>query len=160
MWCLNPNMKQMGVGHSENRRFAAQYVFGKSRRGKPDLLFHAYPAPGYFPKEYFRSRIPWSIAFNPRKYSSKGKEPVKVEIFRLNKNYVPVGPALPLNYHNVTPSRRGPYTPLIFRPKKLDMSHGARYWVKVTGIEHRSKKIPALSFIVEFIDLKRAALAK
>jgi len=155
-WCLNPAMGQAGFGDSG--KFAAMYAHDASRRNPGDYDFVAFPAPGYMPTDYFGAGHAWSVSVNPRKYRRPEKGEVKVAVRGLAPGTdLPEpgarGPELELEGFNVDNSAAGIPNAIIFRPKRVRVMSGARYWVEIGGLKRADGSEAALQYLVEFINL-------
>jgi hypothetical protein len=150
-WCLNPWMKKCGFGRTG--KFAAMYVFDDSRKEVPDYEFVGYPAPGVMPTSYFGPRIAWSISLNPKKFKKPGDD-VKVTVMPLDKRFEPAGKPLEFADSHINNSGFGIANCIIFLPKKVDVSPGARYWVEVENLKSIDGKPATVRYFVEFSSLK------
>ncbi|MDG2123469.1 MAG: hypothetical protein P8J87_07225 [Verrucomicrobiales bacterium] len=88
-WNLTARIGKMGIAAADGGRFMGQYVFDKSgkKNFSPKGGFHAYPGPGLYPIEYFKSNG-WSL-YPQGKIPSKSD--LKIRCFKLTKR-----PAKPL----------------------------------------------------------------
>lgn len=155
-WCINPSMKYTGFG--SQGRFSAMYAFDKSRTDVKDYDFISFPAVGYQPSKYFAAHYAWSVSLNPKKYSAPDKSTVKAEIYKLGRSdKLPLNTegekALKLNYYNVNNSGFGVKYCIIFRPEKIKISTGAKYWVKISGLKDKSGKATTVEYLVEFANI-------
>ncbi len=99
------------------------------------------PPKGFVPLRFFGSRYAWSLFPNPRGFK-EGK--VEVKVFLLDDAYRKAGQPMEMDYFILARSDLGPC--VIFRPKGVEVAHGKRYWVEVTGQV-------TLQYLVEFVDL-------
>ncbi|MCI0339882.1 MAG: hypothetical protein L0216_01815 [Planctomycetales bacterium] len=150
-WCMNPRMLRTGFG--ESGIFSAMWSMDGSRGKVPDFDLIAYPARGWMPVEFFGDRHAWSVSLNSSHFGPPKKGKVKPRITRLDERYFPVGEPLKLDYLNVKNDSVGPKDLVIFRPEKLEVKPGARYWVELDGVEGRGKKGKSVevNYLVEFV---------
>jgi hypothetical protein len=148
----------MYTGFGSKGRFSAMYAFDKSRSNVPDFDYIPFPAAGYHPVKYFASHYAWSISLNPRKYSAPDKGKVKAKIFKMGRSdRAPLKTEgkepVELNYFNVNNSGFGVKYCIIFRPKDIKISSGAKYWVEISGIKDKSGKQVTITYLVEFANI-------
>jgi hypothetical protein len=155
-WCINPKMMYTGFG--SKGKFSAMYAFDNSRSNVPDYDFTSFPAVGYHPAKYFSNHYAWSISLNPSKYSAPNKSSVKTNVYQLGRSdRLPLKTEgkkpLKLNYFNINNSGFGVKYCIIFRPEKIKVSSGAKYWVEITGLKDKSGKTIIISYLVEFANI-------
>lgn len=155
-WCLNPSMQHVGFG--EAGRFAAMYVFDRTRKRVPDFDFIQYPAAGHMPIDYFGRRHAWSVIVNPKKF--KNLESVtreSISVFKLAPGADPADAAaeresVALDYFNINRAGYGVPLCLIFRPE-TEVRVGDRFWIEINQIKKRSGKRVSLRYLVDFFNL-------
>lgn len=140
-WCLNPPMLRTGFG--KRGGFSAMWSFDSSRSSVPKWKIVPYPAPGWYPVEYFGPRHAWSVRLNSSAFPKPKQEEVEISILQLDDEFLPMGEPLELDHFGV----RGHL--LIFRPRELQVLPGYRYRVSIAGL-HGPKKGEPLSYLVEF----------
>ena len=88
------------------------------------------------------------MTLNPKKYQpAKG---VKVSVRPLNKSFDLAGDPLALDLVRADTDGYGVPNCVIFRPKKVDVSPGARYWVELDGLKQKDGQPTTVRFMVEF----------
>lgn len=150
-WCLNPPMKKTGLGRSG--AFAAMYAFDHGRKEIPDWDFIGYPAPGLMPVGYFGPRHAWTVLLNPKKYRTPGAK-VRVSVTPLDKDFDPAGTPLDLGLLRTDGDGFGVASCVIFRPRKVDVTPGSRYWVEVDDLRQIDGKPASIHYLVEFTSMK------
>lgn len=151
-WCLNPEMLKTGFGR--NGKWSAMWSMDRSRKDVPDYDFICFPPRGYMPTEgYFKADYAWSVSLNLSKYHKPDKS-VQVKVFPMDVKFNKSSEPLKNNYFNVDTTGFGLGNCIIFRPEKLDISSGQRYWVEITGLKTTDNKDARVEYLVEFVDLK------
>jgi uncharacterized protein YkwD len=166
-WILNPPLKQIGLGlaksSSDDWTYSALQVFDQSRSEKISFNYIAYPAPGAFPIEVFKSNYAWSVSINPQEYAEPSLKTVSVSLKRLrdhktwslsskNNTVTPSGA-----YFNVENSGYGTGSVIIFRPNGIDEYRADdRFEVTINGLKSASGAVAPLSYTVDFMSAKKA----
>jgi hypothetical protein len=157
-WCLNPAMLQVGFG--ESGRFSAMYAHDGSRRGVTDYDYVAFPPPGYMVLSYFSPTHAWNVSLSRREFARPDRSTVKVAVYPLGpgspgrvSNPKQRDAALELDYFNVDLAGYGISNSIIWRPKGLSLTPGARYWVEITGLKKPNGTPAVIEYLVEFIQL-------
>ncbi|MHC4514323.1 MAG: CAP domain-containing protein [Planctomycetota bacterium] len=145
-WCLNPGMRKTGFGSSG--RFSAMWSHDSSGGGAGGIAAIYYPPRGYTPVDFFGPRHAFSISII--KGGQAKKDSLDIKITPLDKQYLPAGAPLELDYLNVTTGGAGVPHVLIFRPVGLVVEPGRRYWVAVS---YDKGKTLAHEYLVEFVDV-------
>jgi hypothetical protein len=138
LWCLNPAMLRTGFGRRGS--FSAMWSFDSSRSKVPKISYVAYPAPGYFPVEYFGSRHAWSVQLLGSGLPAARLEDLTVEVFEVDEEFRRAEQPLALDHLGVRGSA------VIFRPVGVQTVAGQRYWVQLKGKGGKS-----LEYFVEFV---------
>jgi uncharacterized protein YkwD len=134
---LNPNLKEIGFGYvtKDNYQFITMHVMDRSRKTTVDYDTITYPTRDYFPIEFIRNDIPWSITLSPSNYSLPILEEVSVSLTRENDGRVwnfnssdntitPAG-----KYFNITNNT------IIFRPNDIVYKPNDRFSIKISGVK-------------------------
>lgn len=158
-WCLHPRMALTGFGHAGS--YAAMWSMdaGRPRDEVPDFEYVAYPPRGFLPVEYFRDRYAWSVSLNPAKYKSPAElKQDQIRIYPLTGTGTTLddfsrGDLLEMDYFNVDTGGFGLPNCIIFRPAKINLRRGARYWVEIVGLETKGGKPAEIGYLVEFTTL-------
>jgi hypothetical protein len=146
-WCLNPRMLNVDFGRSPDGRFSAMMALDSARKDFPAYDFVAYPPAGLAPPGFFKASYAWNISPNPEKYKPPFKNRVAISVLsRSEKDDTP----LKLNSSNVSVEICGSGPAIIFRPENLDMSAGARYLVRIEGLETKDGRSPRIEYMVWF----------
>lgn len=148
-WCLNPRMGATAFGAHEG--YSAMWAMdGSGSAG--DWDFVAFPAPGYFPREFFGERYQWNITFNPETTHGMGEVTAdRVKVFPLRRNAdVPDDRMEPLRleYFNVNLDGFGVANSIGFLPEGVELDKGERYRVEIHGLKRKGPD--PLVYIVEF----------
>jgi hypothetical protein len=138
LWCLNPAMLRTGFGRRGG--FSAMWSFDSSRSKLPKIPYVAYPAPGYFPAEYFGDRHAWSVQLLGSGLPAARLDGLSVSVFEVDEEYRRAPQPLELDHLGVRGSA------VIFRPVGVQVLPGQRYWVELSG-----KGGKALKYFVEFV---------
>jgi hypothetical protein len=144
-WCLNPRMLKTGFGGDGG--WSAMWSMDASRAKVPPLEFIAYPAPGYFPREYFHKNAAWSLSLLSGKLAPKSAEKTKIHVTPLDEWYAPARDALTIQDFKINQDGYGMSNCMIFRPVGVDPSAGMRYF---TEIDLDGDGNPELRYLVEF----------
>ncbi|MBI3097205.1 MAG: hypothetical protein HYY93_03015 [Planctomycetes bacterium] len=163
VWLLAPRLKKIGFGEVDG----AQTVWVRDESGSPkrsDIIY--YPAPGYFPAEYFGPEVAWSLSFDPTRFPETLGNEAKAEMWLLDAEYDLATP-LPFNHTSYHPATWGAGLTLIFRPElpKDFKLAGQKFLVKVagaqsvartadrkTGVTKATRTDVPIAYIVEFFD--------
>ncbi|MBI3818147.1 MAG: hypothetical protein HY286_05610 [Planctomycetes bacterium] len=149
-WCLNPTMLKTGFG--ADGPWSAMWSMDASRGKANAGEFVAYPARGYFPKEYFHSGAACSFGGISGKVTARDKDKTKIRVLRLDEWYAQEGEPLPIDYINVSKEGFGTANCLIFRAKGMQNTPGTCYMVEISvdGDDN-----PEVKYLVEFFELAK-----
>lgn len=146
-WCLNPTMKATAFGMY--KQFITLYAFDRNRPIPTAYDAVLYPSRGYFPTSYLRAGAAWSANLAPR-FAPAVEKDVKVTVSPIDAN-MKKGPALELDYFHVDNQGFGTGSScVIFRPKGISITAGARYWVEIKGLKEPAGADAPLEYMVEF----------
>jgi hypothetical protein len=149
-WCLNPRLG--ATAFSGHEGYSAMWVMDGSGP-EVDWEFVAFPAPGYFPAEFFGRRYQWNVTLNPARFSGwKEVTAEQVKVYDLRRETeVPADQMKPLKleYFNVDTGGFGVANSIGFLPEGVDLDKGSRYRVEIHGLERKGHSGP-LVYLVEF----------
>jgi len=145
--CLSPFLKK--TAFSIGGRAAAMWVHDRSRKKAADYDMTCFPARGYMPVSHFRQNAPWSVTLNPLKFGAIDKKRTTVRVYPLDGEFIR-GEKMALNHFSIDTRNAGVANCIIFRPEKVSVAHGSRYWVEIGGLVGRVK---GLAYVVEFVKL-------
>lgn len=151
-WCLNPEMKQTGFGHSG--AYTAMYSFDDGYKEQiPAYNYVSWPGQT-MPVSYFRG--PWSISLNPQIFDGKkSKENVSVTMncngksYTLNKDNKDVAG----KYLNLDTVGYGYGPAVIFQPG-VWFKAGDTVSVKVAGLKDRYGNEIPIEYSVKFFSIE------
>ena len=178
-WLLNPTLHNIGFGYARKEvnslydYYITTQVFDQS--GKNNFFqYISWPSNGYFPNNFFKTNVPWSITLNSAIYQTPDIEKVNVTITRPSDGSVwniskkdkhTTLSNSNLSYFNVETSGYGISNCIIFYPglENFDREkYTEPYTVKVTGIQYKHGINPAnmglsnepfIEYTVNFFDL-------
>lgn len=163
-WILNPPLKQVGIGLAKspvNWMYSATQVFDHSRKENVSYSYIAYPAPGAFPIEVFKSFYGWSFSINPKEFTKPALKDVTVSLKRLSDNKTwnlsskNSGDTNADAYFNVENSNYGTGPAIIFRPNDVgEYKAGDRFEVTINGLKSISGTAKTISYTVDFMSAK------
>ena len=149
-WCLNPRMGATAFGAFEG--YSAMWAMDGSGPSV-DWEYVAFPAPGYFPSDFFGRRYQWNVTLNPKLFDGYQKLTAEqVRVYDLHRNQdVPDDKMTPLKleYFNVDLGGYGVPNSIGFLPEDVDIDKGSRYRVEIHGLDRKGKDGP-LVYLVEF----------
>ncbi|KGP89859.1 hypothetical protein N780_09410 [Pontibacillus chungwhensis BH030062] len=173
-WILNPPLKKIGFGFAINENmndyyhytYSAMQIFDKSRVEEVEYDFIGWPGNNrYFPNEFFKSDVPWSVSLNPNNYQPPNMNEVEVRLKRLSdgeswtldKNDTDFDENernVPGEYFNVNNQWMGiPYC-IIFRPDPEEIKeYTGLYEVTIEGLKDRNGNDKSLQYTVSFFDM-------
>lgn len=163
-WILNPKFLKTGFGFAEKdySTFTTTQVFDKSRSENITYDYVAWPNNGYFPIEIFQGNDPWSISFNPDKYSNISLDNIKVEFKNLLDGSVNTFDksdnvfSHDRDYFNVNNNWYGVPNSVIFRPVGIEnYKNGDKFQVTVKGLKDMQGNSTEITYIVEFFSMKK-----
>ncbi len=179
-WILNPRFDRTGFGYADGVHYADQRVIGNStmqvhNAEGPDIEYDyiAWPAPGYFPREFFDSDDPWSVTLNPGRYLEPEFGSVSVRLSRLHDRRSwtldarDAEVSLDREFFTVNLERYGVPNAIIFRPAPgeigvrdrvnlmgdLEIEPGT-YRVEISGLKRRNGAQETIKYEVTFFDLE------
>ncbi len=128
-WCLNPSMGKVGFGECQG--FSAMMAHDGSRADVPPYDVIAYPAPGYFPVDFFSPQHAWSVSLGKRADKSAAVTP---KVYPVGEDWLPAKEPLPITYKNIEKSGFAVPWCLIFLPDNLDVAHDKMYYIVLEGL--------------------------
>lgn len=149
-WCINPSMAATGFGHHEG--FTAMYAIDGKRVQVPDFRFVSLPPPGYMPAPWMERHWAWSVSLSPKHFEAPVLAKLAITVEPVGPDFLPCGPALPLEAQGVQTESRGiPYL-VIFRPVDFQLVVGRRFRVTLDGLSWKAKP-RSVRWFTEFIDI-------
>lgn len=178
-WILNPRFNRTGFGYAEGEHYTDRRVIGNSTMQVhdaegPEVAYDyiAWPAPGYFPREFFDSDDPWTVTLNPERYLEPEFGSVSVRLTRLHDRRGWTFDAedgeitLDREYFTVNLERYGVPNAIIFRPAPAELGVRDRvnmmgdleiepgtYRVEISGLRRRDGSQAPIRYDVTFFDL-------
>jgi hypothetical protein len=152
-WCLNPAMRTTGFGHSGD--FTVMWSKDDRRRIVGEWQTIAYPPRGFVPASDFTADEAWCVILNPLKLAATEGD-FEVSIRPLDEQFHP-GQPLTIADKHVAPKIAGLPEALVFRPTKIAIAPGRRYWVEITGVTNSTGKPVPIRYLVDFRDLRPEA---
>jgi hypothetical protein len=116
-----------------------------------DYEFVAHPPPGHVPVGYFQARDAWNLSLNPLDYRTPQADQVRVRLYEVRGDDIDRANPLALDYFAVENTGFGIPNCVIFRPARIEVAAGRRYWVEVDGLERRDGSPATVVYLVEFI---------
>lgn len=147
-WCLNPAMRKTGFG--SDGRFHAMWSMDASGSAPKGMDAVLYPPRGYTPVDLFSADRAFSIAIL-RGGAPKADE-LRVFVRPLDSDYLPAGPALPLDHCAVAGPGYGSLACIVFRARGILVAPGSRYLVEVS---QDAGKTLSFRYVVEFCEAVR-----
>lgn len=155
-WALNPAMGATGFG--EYNRLGVMYAFDKSNQANStDFAAIAYPSGAAFPAELFHGTYPWSVSFNPNRYSITDNSALKVTLENSEKKWIFTLQDSDINgnYMNYDTINYGIPLNIVFRPKDINHYNGT-YKVTVEGLENTFGQKTILQYETTFFNENKA----
>jgi hypothetical protein len=160
-WILHPPLKKIGFGLAYTKNeipYGVMQVFDASdaTNVKVEYDFIAWPSKGYFPTQYFNQLAPWSFTPNPSIYDLSQSTNVSVELtdeqenrtWLLNKYDSAISEDE--DFFNVSNSKGGYASAIVFRPSNVKYRDGSTFQVKIKGLKHIEKGTVEISYRVQF----------
>ncbi len=119
----------------------------------PDYDFTAFPPRGLMPVEFFGPNHAWNVTLNPKKYKQP-TDAVQAKVYAVDGMFNKVGEPLKLNHFSIGNPGFAVSSCVIFRPEKLPLALGRRYWVEIEGLVRIDGKPAPLAYPGEFFSLK------
>ncbi len=147
-WCINPKMGKTGFGFEPTDKFSAMWSMDQSNNAAARITRVRFPAAGYYPVSFFAEHYAWSLHLA----KVVPKKDTVVNVYRLDRDYMPYGKPMKLNYKKCKKSGMGMRGICIFRPEGIKIEPGRRYWVEVNlGKQKKKDKKPLVeAYLVEF----------
>ncbi|MFN0206166.1 MAG: hypothetical protein ACKVS6_07610 [Planctomycetota bacterium] len=152
-WCLNPRMLKTGFGN--DGPWSAMWSMDSSRTKIPQIDLIAYPARGYFPREYFHRNAAWSISFVSSKITPRAADKVKITVTPLDEWYAPARDPLPITDFYFNSDGFGGSKCIIFRPKGAENAAGSKFFTEISVDGEEGAEI---RYLVEFIETEKKKL--
>lgn len=149
-WCLSPPMAATGFGHTNG--FTAMWAFDKARKPEPDIAFISVPPAGYMPAAWMGAHWAWSVGLSSKHFDAPQEAAIVIEVVPVGVDFLPTGPALPLEAKYVKTESVGLSYLLIFRPVDLQLEVGLRWRISVDGLTWKGKPRP-LRWFTELVDI-------
>lgn len=147
-WCINPKMGKTGFGFEPTDRFSAMWSMDQSNKAAAKMTRVRFPCAGYYPVSFFANHYAWSLHLA----KVKPAKTTPVNVYELDRDYMPFGKPIKLNYKNCKKSGMGMRGICIFRPDGIEIAPGKRYWVEVDLGKQKKKDKKNLfeAYMVEF----------
>jgi len=163
---LSPYLNKMGIGQCDN--YTTLYISDLDKTKKFPLPAICWPAPGYFPTEFFGIGHLWSCTLDPEKFKTPDPEKVKVIISRINdKKSWTLDNSMSAEddysgYLKVS-NKAALDNTILFRPP-VEINEENKYYynyyvnysiytVKITGLQDLKGKSAELKYTVRFFSL-------
>jgi hypothetical protein len=141
-WCLFPPLQRVGFGRTGG--WCAMWAHDDSGTETCSLPAICYPPPGLVPIDLFRPNHAWSVSLNPRFYRRPRPGEIRLQVRDSG------GEALVLEKETLETKGYGIDNCIIFRPRDLATTVGARYVVTISGVRDHDERAGNLSYEVEF----------
>ena len=154
-WCLDPNMKETGFGHSGS--YTAIYAFYSNDHRDERTYDYDYIAwPGRtMPVEYFQG--PWSISFSKELYDLDADDPITVTMTskKTGRTYTLDSSCKSASgkYFNINTGGYGYGDTLIFQPG-VSFADGDDVTVSIKGLKDKSGNDSAITYTVHFFAME------
>lgn len=162
-WILHPWMKEtmFGFAFNESHKGSTMYVLDQDRpQTNVRYDYVAWPAAGYFPKEFFAPYQAWSVSLNSKKFENRSIAEIRVTLTRARD-----GKTWTLGYNdrtreyggryfNVETSNYGEPFCIIFRPDQIvDIQDGDTYRVVIDGLFDTSGRKAGVTYETTFFSM-------